>query len=134
MAKRFLIDTSAIIKYLNGVLPEEGLLFMDGVVTAERTISFVSGIELLSWIPTDQNDFKIYQFFVSQSIIIGIDSNIIKETIRIRREFKVKLPDALIAATAIVKNLTLIADNDKDFLKVPKLKYFNPRIFKDRRG
>jgi predicted nucleic acid-binding protein len=128
MAQRFLIDTSAVIKYLNGVLHEEGLLFMEGVVAGERIISFVSEIELQSWIPHNQSDLEIYQFFVSQSIIIGVDGNIIKETIKIRKNFKLKLPDALIAATAIVNDLTLIADNDKDFLRVKKLKYFNPRV------
>jgi len=51
---------------------------------------------------------------------------LISETIRIRKESKVKLPDAFIAATSIIHDLTLIADNDKDFLKVPGLKYVNP--------
>jgi len=128
MEQRFLIDTSAVIKYLNGVLHDDGLLFMEGVVSGERIISFVSEIELQSWIPPNQSDLEIYQVFVSQSIIIGVDNNIIKETIRIRKNFKLKLPDALIAATAIVNDLTLLADNDKDFLRIKKLKYFNPRI------
>jgi predicted nucleic acid-binding protein len=39
---------------------------------------------------------------------------------------KLKLPDAIIAATAIDNNFTLIADNDADFKKVPGLKYINP--------
>src|SRR6185312_9733479 len=110
------------------VLHDDGLLFMEGVVSGERIISFVSEIELQSWIPPNQSDLEIYQVFVSQSIIIGVDNNIIKETIRIRKNFKLKLPDALIAATAIVNDLTLLADNDKDFLRIKKLKYFNPRI------
>lgn len=32
----------------------------------------------------------------------------------------------MIAATAIIFILTLIADNDKDFSRVPSLKYINP--------
>jgi len=71
-------------------------------------------------------DIVIYQSFVSNSTIIGIDSDIIKETIRIRKSYKLKLPDASIAATALVNNLTLIADNDKDFRLLPELKYINP--------
>jgi tRNA(fMet)-specific endonuclease VapC len=126
MAQRFLIDTSAVIKYLNGVLSPPALLFMDNTISDERTISFVSEIELQSWNPINADDLKVYQFFVSNSTVIGVNDAIIQKTIDIRKSFKLKLPDALIAATAIVNNLTLIADNDKDFKKVSDLQYLNP--------
>lgn len=126
MAERFLIDTSAVIKYLNGTLSANGLSFMDKALANNRVISFISEIELQSWNPDDPNDLKIYQFFISASTIIGIDNDIIQETIRIRKSFKLKLPDALIAATAMVNQMTFIADNDKDFKRVPELKYLNP--------
>jgi predicted nucleic acid-binding protein len=127
MAERFLIDTSAVIKYLNGTLPENSLSFMDKAIIHERNISFISEIELQSWNPNNPDDLKIYQFFVSNSTVIGIDNDIIQETIRIRKFFKLKLPDALIAATAMVNQMTLIADNDKDFERVTELKYLNPK-------
>ena len=126
MAERFLIDTSAVIKYLNETLPANGLSLMDKIVDKESIISFIAEIELQAWSPPNQEDLKIYQFFVSSSTVIGVDDNIIKETIKIRKSFKLKLPDALIAATAITNNMTLIADNDKDFKQVPELKYINP--------
>jgi predicted nucleic acid-binding protein len=37
-----------------------------------------------------------------------------------------KLPDAVVAATAIVYNFTLLSRNDKDFSNVQELQYFNP--------
>ncbi len=126
MAERFLIDTSAVIKYLNETLSPGGLAFMDKVVDAECTISFITQIELQVWSPTNQDDLMIYQMFVSSSAIIGINDEIIQETILIRKSHKLKLPDALIAATAIVNDITLIADNDKDFKKLSRLKYLNP--------
>lgn len=125
MAERFLIDTSAVIKYLNETLPVDGLSFIDKVVDNESIISFVTEIELQVWNSPDL-DLKIYQIFVSNSAIVGVNDSIIQETIRIRKSFKLKLPDALIAATAIINNLTLIADNDKDFKRVSDLKYINP--------
>src|ERR1700733_5164244 len=126
MAERFLIDTSAVIKYLNETLPVNGLSFIDKIVDHESIISFVTEIELQVWNPPDLDLLNIYQIFVSNSTIVGINDNIIQETIRIRKSFKIKLPDALIAATAIINDLKLIADNDKDFKKVPELKYINP--------
>lgn len=61
------------------------------------------------------------------STVLGIEESIIQETIRIRKNYNLKLPDALIAATAMVYKLTLVADNDKDFLRIPSLKYLNPK-------
>lgn len=127
MASGYIIDTSAVIKYLNGSFPQTALEFMDGAVDGGSSLSFISEIELQVWTPENPDDLSVYQQFVSGSIIIGVDENIIAETIRIRKSYKIKLPDALIAATAIVNGLTLIADNDKDFLRVQTLEYINPK-------
>ena len=129
MAERYLIDTSGVIKYLNGTFPATGLSLIDGIVDSECILSFISEIELQVWNPTDPADIAIYQSFVSNSTVIGIDGDIIKETIRIRKIYKIKLPDAIIAATALVNDPTLIADNDKDFKLLPELKYLNPYQF-----
>ncbi len=130
MAKRYLIDTSAVIKYLNGTLPEKGLSLIDGIVDSDSSISFISEIELQVWNPVNPEDALVYSQFVSSSFVYGIDNQIISETIRIRKESNVKLPDAFIAATAIINDLVLIGDNDKDFLKISALKYINPSHFK----
>ena len=127
MAKGYLIDTSAVIKYLNGSLPDKGLEMLDRILDKECIISFITEIELQVWDPVNSSDTDIYSQFVNGSIVLEIEQPIIAETIRIRKTYKLKLPDALIAATAIVYKLTLISDNNKDFLKVPALKYLNPR-------
>jgi tRNA(fMet)-specific endonuclease VapC len=127
MGERYLIDTSGVIKFLNGSFPLSGLIFMDDIIDKESVISFITEIELQVWNPPDPDDLKVYQSFVSQSNIIGIQDGIIQETIRIRKSYKLKLPDSLIAATALINNMVLIADNDKDFLLVPELKYINPQ-------
>ena|SRR5882672_10869727 len=130
MAEKYLIDTSGVIKYLNESFPPDGLAFVDEIVDRESIISFIAEIELQVWNPENPDDLMIYQTFVSQSTIIGIQDDIIQETIRIRKLFKLKLPDALVAATALTNSMTLIADNDKDFLLVPELKYINPQHLK----
>lgn len=126
MAERYLIDTSAVIKYLNESLPESGLDFIDQALDTDSSISFITEVELQVWDTPDPKNALICSQFIAGSFIHGIDNALISETIRIRKESKVKLPDAFIAATAIIHDLTLIADNDKDFLKVPGLKYVNP--------
>jgi predicted nucleic acid-binding protein len=127
MAERYLINTSGVIKYLNETFPSKGLTLIDEIIDQECVISFITEIELQVWNPANPEDLKVYLLFLANSTVIGIDSTIIQETIRIRKLYKLKLPDALIAATAIANDMTLIADNDKDFGSVVELKYLNPK-------
>ena len=43
-----------------------------------------------------------------------------------RRKVSIKLPDAVIAATALLHDLTLVTRNVKDFEKVDGLRIYNP--------
>lgn len=126
MAQRYLIDTCAVIKYLTVIFPPKGISFMDYIVDEESVLSFISEIELQVWNPPDPADMVIYTEFIAESHIITVEDAIIKKTIDIRKNQKLKIPDAIIAATAMVNDFTLVSDNDKDFTKVPGLKYINP--------
>jgi predicted nucleic acid-binding protein len=46
--------------------------------------------------------------------------------VNIRRNKKVKTPDAIIAATALANGFTLITNNEKDFNNIKGLKIVNP--------
>lgn len=132
MAERYLIDSSGVIKYLNKTFPVDGINFLNTILEQESVISFITEIELQSWEPPDRDDMEVYRLFVSKSIVLGIKQEIVNETIRIRRSYKIKLPDALIAATAIINEMVLVADNDKDFLRVHELKYLNPQQLRNK--
>lgn len=128
MGQRFLIDTSAVIKYLTREFSEDALSLMDNALSSEYKISFVTQIELLVFNTTVYNDILIREQFVEASDIVYIDEGIIDKAIYIRRETNIKLPDALIAATAMFYNYMLVSTNDNDFNKVIPLglKYTNP--------
>lgn len=128
MGTQYLIDTSAVIKYLNGTLPTKGITFLDDILDQESCISFITEIELQVWNPKNPDDLEIYKNFVDLSRVMGLEQKIIDLTIAIRKNYGLKLPDALIAATALTKKRILIADNDKDFRRVPQLKYVNPKV------
>lgn len=130
MGKRYLIDTCAVIKYLDEIFPPEALIFMDKLLDEESIISFVTKIELLVWKPPIPEDIKIRKEFINGSNVHYINDEIIDKAIEIRNETKIKLPDAIIASTAINYDLILISDNDKDFKKVVAhgLNYMNPKI------
>jgi len=48
------------------------------------------------------------------------------QTVEIRKEHNIKLPDSIIAATALVFNMELITRNEKDFQNIVELKIVNP--------
>ncbi|MBS1642961.1 MAG: PIN domain-containing protein [Bacteroidetes bacterium] len=127
MAERYLMDTSAVIKYLNQTFSSKAIRFIDKIIDESCNISFISEIELQSWQPPNVDDLNVYKQFITVSTIFSIDKNITATTIEIRKKYKIKIADAIIAATALTNSFTLIADNDKDFLKVANLKYLNPR-------
>lgn len=129
MGKKYLIDTCAIIKYLDEIFPPEALSFMDDLVDNDSKVSFITKIELLVWNPTIPEDIKIRVEFLKGSDIFHINDEIIDRTIQIRKETKIRLPDAVIAATAITYDFILLSDNDEDFKKVEPigLKYLNPK-------
>jgi len=132
MGKRYLLDTSTIIKYLNGTLPERGIELLDNLLDEESCISFITEIELQVWNPTNSADLKVYEEFVKYSNILSLTQGIIEETITIRKKYHIKLPDALIAASAIQNKRVLVADNNKDFKKIVGLKVLNPIHENDR--
>lgn len=128
MGQRFLIDTSAVVKYLTETLSDNGLTFMDKALSSDYKISFVTQIELLVFNTTVYNDILIREQFIEATDVIHVNEGIIDNAIYIRRETNIKLPDALIAATAMHYEQTLISTNDRDFDKVMPLglKYINP--------
>ncbi|MEJ7681791.1 MAG: hypothetical protein WKG06_28885 [Segetibacter sp.] len=78
MATKYLIDKSAAIKYLNQTLPINGIAFVETFINTDCTIFFISEIELQVWKPDNPEDIFVYQQFVSQSDIIGINRGMYK--------------------------------------------------------
>jgi predicted nucleic acid-binding protein len=129
MGKRYLIDTCVVIKYLDNLFPPKAIVFLDELVDRDSKVSFITKIELLVWNSPMPSDLTIREAFLAGCEIYFIDNDIILQAIKIRRVTKIKLPDAIIAATAMVNDLILISDNDIDFNKVEPLglMYLNPR-------
>ncbi|NJM24933.1 MAG: type II toxin-antitoxin system VapC family toxin [Bacteroidia bacterium] len=82
-------------------------------------ISVITEIELLCWKTATERDVDIIHNFVSDAIVIELERSIKLKTADIRKAHKAKLPDAIIAATAIIYNCTLVTRNTKDFKSIP---------------
>jgi predicted nucleic acid-binding protein len=125
-ATHYLIDTNAGIDYLGETMPTNGLTFMDEVIDKEYSLSIISRIELYASSKLTERDEATLDVFTDQSSILNINDSIIDKTIELRRKYKTKLPDAIIAATAIVNDLTLISRNTSDFKNIQGLKVIDP--------
>lgn len=108
---RYLVDTNIIIYHLNG-----DAIAIDWLLSHRNklAISVISKIEVLSH-PIDGEKEPVVLSFLNQFDLIHLSDAIIEATIRLRRLRKIKTPDAIIAATALVHDLCICTRNTKDF-------------------
>jgi len=126
MGKRYLIDTNVLIYFLKAALPESGFLFIKDVLNTSSIFSFVTQIELLGYPSISLQEEAGARLIIQSSSVILVNEAIIEETISIRKNYKIKLPDSIIAATAIVNDLSLITANQKDFSRIESLHLIDP--------
>lgn len=120
----YLLDTDFIINYLKGIFQGDARQFTDSIINKTTFISVITRIELLG-VKSNDEDTLLINDFISESIVFPLTENIIQQTISLRKTKKVKLPDAIIAATALVNNLQLLTHNIKDFKNISGLKIIN---------
>lgn len=124
--KDYLIDTNVAIEYIGEVLPKKTLILLDDIIDKQFYISIINKIELLGFPSiTNHEELKFHEL-IAASNVLDLDENIVTTTIDIRRQYKVKLPDAIIAATAMVNKFIIITRNAKDFDKIKGLNVLNP--------
>lgn len=124
---QYLIDTNAVIDYLGRKLDKRGMEFMNFVIDDVPKVSVVTKIEVLGFNASDEHS-KLLVNFMNDALVIGLDNSIVDKSIDIRKNYKTKLPDAIIAATAIVFELVLISRNIADFKNIEGLKVINPHV------
>jgi len=121
----FLLDSNAIIYYLNRQLPAEGKAFIDQLTVEGASYSVMTRLEVLgSRMPADQRHRAESMLFLFTELAV-VDA-IVDLAIALRSTIRIKSIDALIAATAHHHNLTLITRNSKDFEAIAGLSLINP--------
>jgi predicted nucleic acid-binding protein len=122
MGQGFLIDTNILIDAQTRKLPEHGIAFLTDVINRDFTISFITYIEFLGY----KHATPAMEEFISLAQMIEINKPIIDMTIVLRKSIRIQLPDAIIAATALTHNLTLVTRNVADFQTIKQLTVINP--------
>jgi len=127
MGMNYLWDTNIAVYYLQQQFPPSSEKFVDELLSKETpTISVISEIELLCWKTATEKDMNVLHSFIHDAFVIELEQSIKEKTAEIRKVHKIKLPDAIIAATALVYGLTLITRNVNDFKKINGLQIIDP--------
>ena len=125
MGQQYLIDSNAVIDFLSGKFHGKGHDFMDGVINDIPVVSIITKIEVLGFQSSSEDQILLDTFF-EDAIIFELSNAVADQTIKIRKINKIKLPDAIIAATALVHGLSLITRNTHDFAGINDLVIVNP--------
>ncbi|GAP73345.1 type II toxin-antitoxin system VapC family toxin [Candidatus Symbiothrix dinenymphae] len=122
MEQKYLIDTNVIIDFSQQRLTPISAHRVAEILDDDPIISAITQIELLGFsiVPPQ------IESFVDAATILDINKFVIFKTIEIRRLYKIKLPDAIIAATALENGLVLLTHNIPDFRRINGLKLANP--------
>jgi len=121
----YLLDSNVIIDYLAGKINPCGMKIVSEIVDRTPQMSVISQIEILRFNDTPKNE-AVLADFVNASVIHPLNADVVELTIELCKRGRIKLPDAIIAATARVKRLTLVTRNTDDFKSVPSLELLNP--------
>ena len=117
---RAVLDTNAVVSLLAG-----NHSLSQKLEQAEYVgISIITYLEFLAFDGLTDTDRACFEAFCKrikiESLTIDEGSLLLQKTLELRRRYRLKLPDAIIGATALFRNALLIT-NDTHFTSIPVL-------------
>lgn len=106
---RALFDTNILIDYLSGIPQAKAEL----ALYSDRAISIVTWMEIQ--VGATAADQVAVDHFLREFTVMPIDLSISIKAVALRKSTKIKLPDAIIWASAVVEDRLLVTRNTKDF-------------------
>jgi predicted nucleic acid-binding protein len=111
---RFLLDTNILLYLIGKKIP------VDALPEGEFSVSFVTELEVLSYPSITSQEEHQLKRLLHDIPVIDITTEIKEQTINLRKKYNLRLPDAIIAATALQLDAALIT-NDKGFSLVQEI-------------
>jgi predicted nucleic acid-binding protein len=122
--KSYLLDTNILIYYFNGEMEDEVKNRTSQIMRESFQISVISKMEFLGF-PFSPEEKQQAMQLIAFAQIAPLNDEVVQRVIDIRQEKRIKLPDAIIAATAMLTSSVLVTRNTKDFISLD-LKTYNP--------
>ena len=120
------MDTNSVIDLIDGTLPMAAAEWLERTMGLQVPhISVITRIELFSKLIDPATTAQLTGF-VRFAEVVGLNEAVIQQTMRLRQQRRLKLPDAVIAATALVRGLVLVTRNVADFAHIAGLAVLNP--------
>jgi predicted nucleic acid-binding protein len=114
MSGKIVFDSGVIIKFLDR---ESGFIDLSPFLKQnDCSVSVITKLEILGWPDITPADEERIDEFLAGLAILPLDAAIEAEAIKIRRKTTLKLPDAIIAASAVVIGAEVVSV-DPHFLK-----------------
>ena len=110
----YLLDTNAVIYLQQGRL-------LKPLPVGSYGISVITEMELRSFAGLGDEESVWLKRFIGAVVSIGLELNIKETAIRLRREHRLKLPDAIIVASALVYDARLVT-HDQQLVRLPGLR------------
>lgn len=132
---KYLLDTNIIIYNMKGLTQVvEFLKYLEEHQGNEIIYSIIVEAELFSFPNLTEQEKNFFEDLLTIGEVIEVDSKIARKAAELRRiswnlyNKKIKLPDAIVAATAIEYSAMLVTRNEKDFIHLLShgLNLYNP--------
>lgn len=121
-----LFDSNIVIYHLNRTLPAHAMARVEDWIVEGACVSVVTRIEVLGYPEQtpmqEQLALETLRYFEE----IPLREPIVRGTITLRQAQSIRLGDAIIAATALEHDLSLVTRNTTDFEWVDGLSLVNP--------
>lgn len=113
---KVLLDSDVLVNYSKGFINLDDYFERYNSVC----ISVITYMEIFGYNFINSREEKLLKDIINKIEIVNINEIIVEKVIEIRKNFKIKIPDSIIFATASFLNANFVSFNERDFLKLRK--------------
>ena len=122
---RYLLDTNILIEAVGNTSRAIAAL-KQAVVSDWVGYSAITRLELFGYPNLTSDEETALDRLTKELEEVVVTSSVIDRAIQIRKSTRIKVPDAIIAATALEMDAVLMTRNEGDFITVEGLTIINP--------
>jgi predicted nucleic acid-binding protein len=124
----WLLDSNVVMGYLNQDSTQGFVDNFERALVEGAAVSVITTIEVLGWRGHDAISRASAESLLRCMDEILLATSVVQQTIALRSQYSIKLPDAVIAATALTADLKLMTRNQSDFEHIAGLTIVNPFV------